>query len=77
MRVKINSIIKKIIYDKLCIIFLPFLQASLSSLASRRERVSFVIQKKRNEIADPETGYAFKFYKMGKWVTFKGLDKKS
>ena len=38
--------------------------------------MSFVIQKKRNEIADPETGYAFKFYKMGKWVTFKGLDKK-
>ena len=55
--------------------FLPFSLASLSSLASRRERVSFVIQKKRNEIADPETGYAFKFYKMGKWVTFKGLNK--
>ena len=46
--------------------------ASLSSLASRRERVSFVIQKKRNETADPEAGYEFKFYKMGKWVTFKG-----
>jgi len=45
--------------------------ASLSSLASRRERVSFVIQKKRNETADPEAGYEFKFYKMGKWVTFK------
>jgi len=45
--------------------------AALSSLASRRERLSFVIQKRRNETADPESGYEFKFYKMGKWVTFK------
>lgn len=45
--------------------------ASLSSLASRRERISFVIQKRRNETANPETGYEFKFYKMGKWVVFK------
>lgn len=34
--------------------------ASLSSLASRRERISFVIQKRRNETANPETGYEFK-----------------
>ena len=45
--------------------------ASLSSLATRADRVSFVIQKSRNESANPESGYEFKFYRMGRWLTYK------
>jgi hypothetical protein len=46
--------------------------ASLASLATRPDRVSFVIQKEINEDADPESGYSFKIFKMGKWMTYKG-----
>ena len=40
-------------------------------LARCPERISFVIQKQRNEIISPDEGYLFKFYKMGKWMTCK------
>ena len=45
--------------------------ASLASLAQRNERVSFVIQKQRNEQATPDMGYMFKFFRMGAWKTYK------
>lgn len=45
--------------------------ASLASLAQRPERVSFVIQKQRNEVASPDQGYVYKFFKMGKWMSYK------
>jgi len=45
--------------------------ASLASLAQRNERVSFVIQKQRNEQATPDMGYVFKFFRMGKWMSYK------
>lgn len=45
--------------------------ASLASLAQRPERVSFVIQKQRNEAATPDQGYIYKFFKMGKWMSYK------
>ena len=40
-------------------------------LAQRPERVSFVIQKQRNEAATPDQGYIYKFFKMGKWMSYK------
>ena len=46
--------------------------ASLSSLATRPERVTFVIMQDRNSSADPECGYSFKFFKMGRWLTYQG-----
>ena len=49
--------------------------ASLASLATRPDRIHFVIQKSRNENCDPENGYEFKFYRMGKWLTYKVLYK--
>ena len=45
--------------------------ASLASLAQRNERVSFVIQKQRNEQASPDNGYLFKFFRMGAWKSYK------
>ena len=45
--------------------------AALASLATREQRLHFVIQKQRNEGVKPEKGYVFKFFEMGEWVSYK------
>ena len=32
---------------------------------------SFVIQKGHNESTSPDSGYIFKFYRMGKWLSYR------
>ena len=47
--------------------------ASLSSLATRPERIAFVINKNINETAwDNEEDLIFKFFRLGKWKSYKG-----
>ena len=47
--------------------------ASLSSLATRPERIAFVINKKINETAcENGNDLVFKFFRLGKWKSYKG-----
>ena len=47
--------------------------ASLSSLATRPERIAFVINKHMNETAwENEDDLVFKFFRLGKWKSYKG-----
>ena len=47
--------------------------ASLSSLATRPERIAFVINKNVNETAwENEEDLIFKFFRLGKWKSYKG-----
>ena len=47
--------------------------ASLSSLATRPERIAFVINKHINETAwENEDDLVFKFFRLGKWKSYKG-----
>jgi len=47
--------------------------ASLSSLATRPERIAFVINKNSNETAwENEDDLVFKFFRLGKWKSYKG-----
>ena len=47
--------------------------SSLSSLATRPERIAFAINKKINETAwENKKDLVFKFSRMGKWKSYKG-----
>ena len=47
--------------------------SSLASLATRPERIAFVINKKLNETAcKNKDDLVFKFFRLGKWKSYKG-----